>query len=42
MGGSVFGGRWSDRVSSQLKAKNGGRGNAEVGLRAPRKLIKII
>lgn len=30
MGGSILGGRWSDRVLTKLKAKNGGRGNAEV------------
>lgn len=30
MGGSVLGGRWSDRVLRQLKARNGGHGYPEV------------
>ena len=30
MGGSVLGGRWSDRVLTRLKAKNGGVGVPEV------------
>lgn len=29
MTGSILGGRWSDRILSSLKAKNGGQGNAE-------------